>query len=158
MNGFQRWTLTLAAAGVVAACGGPGAQEDAGTEGDAAGAEEAPMPGMPGMQGMQDRGMMDEMQAHMQMMQNMSADNMMGMMPEHRQMVANMLAQMNRDMGDMNRETDTAWDATVDSLRQDLARMPEMSGQELQEFMPEHHRRVMSLMDMHRRMMGSMRM
>ncbi len=39
-------------------------------------------------------------------------------------MAANMLAQFNREMSQMNMPDDPAWRATVDSLRQDLARMP----------------------------------
>lgn len=155
MNAFQCWTLTLTTAWALGACG-PGAQEEAGVEGEAAGAEETPMPGMPGMQGMQGGGMMEEMQAHMQMMQGMNADSMMGMMPDHRQMVANMLSQTNREMQDMNMPGDTAWNATVDSLRDDLTRMPAMSPEELQRFMPEHEQRVMRLMEMHQEMMQGM--
>lgn len=157
MNTFQRWTLTLAAGWALAACRGPGAQEEAATEGEPAAAEETPTPapGMPGMQGMQG-GMMEGMQSHMQMMQGMSGDSMMAMMPEHRQMVGNMLSQTNREMQDMNMPGDTAWNATVDSLRDDLTRMPEMSPEELQQFMPGHEERVMRLMKMHQEMMQGM--
>jgi hypothetical protein len=49
----------------------------------------------------------------------------------------------------MNMSGDPAWNATVDSLRQDLKHMPEMSGQELKRLMPAHHARLMRLMDMH---------
>lgn len=155
MNAFQRWTMTLAAASVLTSCGGPGAQEEADTN-DEVGAENTPMPSMSGMERMQDPGMMDEMQGHMQMMQGMDADSMMGMVPEHRPMVANMLSQMNRDMRDMGMATDSVWDATVDSLRDDLTGMAEMNSAELDSFMPEHKQRVMRLMEMHREMMQGM--
>lgn len=118
----------------------------------------ANMPGMAGMGGMQADGMMQQMQAHMAAMAGASADSMTAMMPQHRQMAANMLARMNREMEQMNMAGDTAWTATVDSLRQDLSRMPEMNAQELQELMPAHHARMTRLMEMHGSMMGNMRM
>jgi hypothetical protein len=113
---------------------------------------------MPGMQGMQSTEMMQQMQSHMATMQGMGADSMYAMLPTHRQMLANMIAQMNREMRDMNMAADTPWSAIADSLRQDLVRMPEMGAQELHTFMPEHHGRVMRLVEMHRAMMGRMRM
>ena len=111
--------------------------------------------GMPGMQGMTG-GMMDSMQTHMRMMDSMSADRMKGMLPAHRQMVANMLAQMNQEMRGMNMPADAAWTATVDSIRQDLVRMPEMSAAELKAAMPGHHARVTRLGQMHQAMMQRM--
>lgn len=161
MNTLQRWTLTLAAGWALAACGGPGAQEEPGTEEETAAAEQAPAeqtpapapsPGMPGMEGMRGGQMMGRMQGHMQMMQGMSGDSMMGMMPQHQQMVGSMLSQMDRAMQDLNVPGDTAWNATADSVRDDVTRMQQMSPQELQQFMPAHHRRVMRLMEMHREM------
>lgn len=156
MHRIHRWSLTLAAAWALAACGGPDARDDAGAEGQTPGAEESPMPGMPGMQDMAGGGMMEQMQAHMQMMQGMSGDSMMAMMPEHRQSVANMISQMNREMQDMNMPGDTAWNAAVDSLRDDLTRMPAMSPEQLDQFMPGHRQRVMRLLEMHDEMMQSM--
>jgi hypothetical protein len=50
---------------------------------------------------------------------------------------------------------DAQWNATADSLRQDLTRMPEMSAQELEAAMPAHNARMQRLMDMHRAMMPS---
>jgi hypothetical protein len=115
------------------------------------------MPGMSDMERMQD-GMMGEMMAHMQMMTGAGADSMQAMLPMHRQIVANMLSQMNREMREMSMTTDAQWDATVDSLRNDLTRMPEMDGQELQELMPAHHDRMKRLIEMHRTMMSDMEM
>jgi len=157
---MNRFLMVTSVATVVwfAGCGGaeedPAVQEDTQAEAGATGG----MEGMPGMSGMQDGGMMQQMQAHMEMMTGVTPDSMMSMMPEHRQMAANMLAQMNRDMQQMNMPGDEAWTATVDSLRQDLSRMPEMSPQELQEWMPGHHARMTRLMEMHGAMMGNMPM
>jgi len=124
------------------------------------GVEPAPdtMAGMEGMPGMQtgDASMMDRMNTHMAMMRAIGGDSIMAVLATHRQMVANMIAQMNREMRDMQMPTDAAWDATVDSLRSDLTRMPEMSDAELQAMMPQHDRRVTRLMEMHTGMMGRM--
>lgn len=115
------------------------------------------MQDMQGMSGMQDD-MMGQMMGHMQMMNGAGPDSMRAMLPMHRQMVANMLAQMNREMREMNMATDAQWDATVDSLRSDLTRMPAMSAGELQALMPAHRDRMMRLMEMHRTMMSDMDM
>lgn len=156
MTALQRWTLSVAAGWALAACGGPGAQEEAGTEGEATAAEETPPPAPGhGMEGMQGGQMMAQMRAHMQMMQGMSGDSMMSMMPEHRQRVGNMLAQMNRAMQDLTIPGDTAWNATADSARDDLTRMQQMSPDALAAFMPGHGRRVMRLLEMHREMVQS---
>ena len=152
------------AAVVTAACrGGDDAQP--GDSAIAAGAE-----GMAGMQmdrmpamggggsGMQSGAMMAAMRSRMQSMHGASGDSLMRMMPMHRQMAANMLSQMNREMRSMNMTGDAAWTATVDSVRRDLANMPDMSAGELGNFMPAHQRRMMRLMDMHQAMMSDMKM
>lgn len=111
------------------------------------------------MGGMMGSAMRDSMQGHMRTMtQGVTADQMKAMLPAHRQMVANMLSQVSNDMRKMNMSGDTKWTALTDSVRQDLRRMPDMSGTELRSFMPQHGARVMRLMDMHHSMMGGMKM
>jgi hypothetical protein len=152
-------TVVLAAFGavVLAACRSAN-DETAGRQDTAGRADSAGgMAGMPGMGGMMGAGMMDSMQTHMRMMDTMSADQMKAMLPMHRQMAANMLSRMNQDMRSMNMPGDQAWNATVDSLRQDLTLMPELSGQALKAMMPAHHARMTRLMQMHRDMMGRMK-
>lgn len=117
--------------------------------------------GMQGMKGVEGVGammeMMSQMQSHMGMMEAAGADSTKAMLPMHRQMVANMISQMNSEMRAMNMKPNSAWQATIDSLRQDLVRMPEMSGIELRTFMAPHGARLMRLMDAHRTMMGGMK-
>ncbi|MGQ0563190.1 MAG: hypothetical protein ACT443_15120 [Gemmatimonadota bacterium] len=132
-------TLLLATAPLLAACG---EDEKTGQAETRSAAESQSGTGMQDMQMMQ----------HMQMMQGMSPDSLRALMPRHRQMVANMIAQMNEQMGEMNMATDQAWNALVDSIRTDLRRMPEMSAAEMHALMPDHHRRVMRLMESHRSM------
>jgi hypothetical protein len=50
----------------------------------------------------------------------------------------------------MDLPVDPRWDATVDSIRSDVTRMPGMAGTELQAFMSEHRARVMRIMETHR--------
>ena len=113
--------------------------------------------GMAGMGGMMSGAMMDSMQMHMRMMDTMSADHMKAMMATEHQMMSNMLAQMDRQMQSMRMGGDAAWTALIDSVRQDIARMPEMNAQQLKSFMPAHHERVMRLMQRQRDMMSSMK-
>jgi hypothetical protein len=150
---FLIFTLALAACG-----GADTAQEETAASPPAAPAGKEAMPGIEGMSGMQGGGMMEEMQAHMQSMQGAGGDSLKAMLPMHRQMAANMIARMNREMRDMNMAADAGWTATVDSLRQDLVRMPEMGAPELQSFMPAHQARLERLMQMHEAMMERMKM
>ncbi len=131
--------------------------EEGETSSDTAGGRISADAGMAGMRGgMGSTQMMADMDAHMGMMRNMSADSMNAMLPMHRQMVANMIAQFEREMREMNMTGDAAWNATLDSLRQDLRVMPELSAQALRDMMPAHSSRARRVMDMHRSMMSSM--
>lgn len=119
----------------------------------------AGMQGMAGMAGMSDSsmsGMSQEMHAHMLAMAGAAADSMKRMVPTHRQLVANMIAKMNGEMRDMQMTGNSEWSATVDSLRQDLVRLPELSGPELTTMMPAHLARVTRLSAMHQQMMRAM--
>lgn len=109
-----------------------------------------------GMAGMGSTQMMADMDVHMGTMRNMTADSMKAVVPMHRQMVANLIAQLEREMRDMNMTGDAAWNATLDSLRQDLRVMPELSAQALRDFMPAHSSRVRRVIEMHRSMMANM--
>ena len=166
MTGFSaaaRFTSVVAMIGLAAAaCQGSGDKTAAGGESAAAGQSDsmggmAGMSGMSGMSGTMNTAAMDSMHARMQMMDTMGAERMKQMLPMHRQMAANMLSQMNSEMRSMNMAADAAWTATVDSLRGDLVRMPDMSSAELKAMMPAHHARMRRLMQTHRDMMGKMK-
>ncbi|MGK2935259.1 MAG: hypothetical protein ACSLFE_08490 [Gemmatimonadaceae bacterium] len=141
------------------ACGGnEGESGDTVATADAAARGPAASPHA-GMEGMGDMPMgssttTDQLRAYMMAMQAASGDSAMRMLPMHRQMAANMLTQFNREMAQMNMPDDAAWRATVDSLRQDLARMPEWSAAEMQQMLPGHGARMLRLMEMHGSMMG----
>ncbi len=142
--------LLLSAALSLAACGRSREMAD---DSAAARADTGMLAGMPGM-AMGDTSMMNQMQSHLRMMEGVSADSMMKMLPMHRMTLANMISQFNADMRAMNMQPDARWQATVDSLRYDLTRMPELSANEIGQMMRGHHTRVTRLMDMHRAMMG----
>lgn len=116
----------------------------------------AGMPGMAGMSSTMGSAMMDSMQAHMGMMTSMTADQMAATLPTHRQMVVNMLSQMTAEMRSMNMPADAAWMATIDSVRQDLIRLPEMTKPELKQAMAAHVARLSRVMQMHKDMMAKM--
>lgn len=165
MNRVLRGTSVAAALTLLAACGGteegpevvadaevvaePAAEPAGGMEG---------MQGMGGMESMQQGGLAPQLQGHMQMMQNASGEELKDMLPEHRQLVANMMAQMNQEMRSMDMSDNTEWNETVNALREDLVRLPEMTAEELKAFIPEHEERINKLVEMHRSMMAGMQM
>lgn len=155
MNARNVAGALLIGAVLAGACTG-GEEPDNAALSDTEPAPAQPMEGMDGMAGMQSSAMMTQMSSHMEQMRAVGADSMMRLMPDYRQMSDNMLSQMNSEMRDMNMEGDARWNATVDSVRQDLARMPELGADELQALMPAHHERMTRLMEMHRTMMAGM--
>ncbi len=123
------------------------------------------MPAMNGMEGMSGQrgttntpmaGMSDEMRTHMVAMTGATPEAAKARLPKHRQLVANMIARMNGEMRDMQMASDAEWSATVDSLRADLVRLPELSGPDLMTMMPAHLARVTRLSAMHGKMMRAM--
>ena len=155
----MKWLAGLLVVSTLGACGGADAPE-ADTEAvvaEPAGGMEG-MEGMDGMPSIQQGGITPQLQAHMQMMESASGDQLTAMVPEHRQLVANMIAQMNREMREMNMTTDAKWNETVDALRNDLVQLPEMAADEIKAFLPEHQARINQLAEMHSGMMGNMKM
>jgi hypothetical protein len=137
----------------VVACGG-GEQREV-RQPDSA--EGQAMGEMGGMGSMGSQGMMGEMRAHLRTMAGAGADSLRGLMPMHRQMTANMLQQMDSDMRGMQMAGDTSWTALADSVRQDVAQLPDVSAAGLPAFMERHRGRVERLMARHEQMMGSTR-
>lgn len=111
--------------------------------------------GMNGMHdGMQGMGMMSMMRAHMDSMQRMPAAQMRAMMAMHQGMMARMMDNMGGDMRGMRMAPDSAWSALSDSVRQDLAELPGLSGKALETRMRAHADRVQRLLAQHEKMMG----
>ena len=150
----RRAAPALLAAALAAGCG---ARDERGAAADSAAPDTAAAAGgMAGMAGMamESTRMMDAMRAHLAALDGASGDSLRAALPAHRRQLANMIAQMNREMRDMRMAGDASWDAAVDSLRQDLTRLPDLGAAELARAMPEHRGRVERLMAAHRGMMG----
>ena len=143
----------LTAALVVAACGKK---------------ESAPqqaMPGMgkmPGMTGMQGMGMrsdslMPMMRAHLDSLAAISPQFAAGMLSMHEAMASRMLDAMGADMTAMGMKPDPAWTALTDSIKQDLADLPAVSGRALEVRLKAHIVRMRRLMAMHESMIQRMK-
>ena len=72
---------------------------------------------------------------------------------DHGARIEGMLAAMSQDMKAMNMTADAAWRALEDSVRADLQRIPQLSGEELVLLMRAHAGRMRRLLQMHEAMM-----
>jgi hypothetical protein len=149
--GHRCWLLAVLVAAT--ACSG-GEQKDAARPDSADSSAMGSMPGMAHTGGTANEGMLTEMRTHLQGMAGAGSDSLRRMMPMHRQMAANMLQQMGAEMRQMNMKGDTTWSALTDSVRQDLTSMPDVTAQELSDFMEAHRARLQRLMEQHGAMMG----
>ena len=102
------------------------------------------------MQGMQ---MMPGMRAHLDSLAVMTADQMAANMAAHADLASRTMDAMGADMRGMNMTPDSAWTALSDSLRQDLAELPALSGNQLKDRMQAHAARMRRMMMMHEGMM-----
>ena len=100
--------------------------------------------------------MMEQMRSRLRAEERISGDSLRASLPAHRQQAANLVAQLNKEMRDMNMAADAAWQALTDSVRQDLARLPDVGAAELGQVMPGHRARLDRLMTMHETMMRGM--
>ncbi|MGH7510010.1 MAG: hypothetical protein ACREA0_02985 [bacterium] len=102
------------------------------------------------MQGMR---MMTNMRAHMDSMMRRSPQQMQSMMATHQGMMSQMMDRMGGDMRGMKMSGSPEWNALTDSVKQDLAELPNLKGQTLSARMRGHADRVLRLMAMHEKMM-----
>ena len=75
------------------------------------------------------------------------------MLARHEELASRMLDAMGSDMRMMGMPGDSAWTALADSVRQDLAVLPTLSGRVLETRMRAHDMRMRRLIDMHAGMM-----
>jgi hypothetical protein len=149
----------LAAVFAAAACGGRSEKTAAGgaPAGQSAGGM-MPMPGMDsskGMAGMRMHGMdmMPMMRAHVDSMARMSPEQIRAMISQHDAMISQMMDRMGADMRSMHMSGDAKWSALTDSVKRDLAELPNLKGKALADRMRDHADRVTRLMNMHDQMM-----
>jgi len=100
--------------------------------------------------------MMPMMRAHMDSMTAMSPAQMSGMMAAHDRMMSQMMDRMGADMRRMNMSADAKWSSLMDSVKADLADLPELQGKDLSARMTAHADRVRRLLAMHEGMMKAM--
>jgi hypothetical protein len=115
--------------------------------------DSGPMEGMPGMGS---SGMMPMMQAHTDSMMRMNPEQMSGMMASHERMMSQMMDHMGGEMRQMKMAETPEWSALTDSVKQDLAELPDLSGQQLSTRMRAHSDRVRRLISAHQQMMKGM--
>jgi predicted small lipoprotein YifL len=102
------------------------------------------------MQGVQ---MMPLMRAHLDSLGAMQPAQMAAQMAAHQDLASRMMDAMGADMRGRNMKPDSTWTALSDSLRQDLAGMPGLSGGALKSRMQAHIGRMQRMMAMHEGMM-----
>jgi hypothetical protein len=112
---------------------------------------------MKGMAGRGGSGMMASMPAHMDSMMRMTPDQMSRMMAGHERMMSQMMDQMGGEMRQMKMAETPEWSVLTDSVKQDLAELPSLTGQALSTRMRAHAGRVQRLMAAHQGMMKGMR-
>ena len=109
---------------------------------------------MGGMQmSMQGMTMMPLMRAHLDSLGAMQPAGMVAAMSTHQDLASRMMDAMGADMRGMNMTPDGAWGALTDSLRQDLAELPGLSGAALTSRMQAHIGRMRRTMTLHEGMM-----
>jgi hypothetical protein len=77
-----------------------------------------------------------------------AASQIAAMLPHHRLLVQHTLSRMQAEMLAAHVTADAGWNATADSVRQDLTRMSTMTPAALVQAMPAHTARVARLVDM----------
>jgi hypothetical protein len=150
---MSQWALLIGALAVVGCNGGGDRAERAADTAGMMGHMDSGGMGMGGMnmQGMQ---MMGGMRAHMDSMMQRSPQQMQAMMGMHQEMMSRMMDGMGADMRGMKMSGSPEWNALTDSVKQDLAELPNLEGQALSARMRAHGERVRRLMAMHEKMMG----
>lgn len=106
-----------------------------------------PMGGMPGI------GLMTAMRSQMDSIAGMSPAQMQARMAAHRALSSQMMDAMGADMRSRHMTPGAGWSALSDSVRQDLAELPALSGAALQTRMRAHFDRMRRLMGQHDSMM-----
>lgn len=87
----------------------------------------------------------DSVTADLDSMSSATGDAQRHMLPAHEELVSEFLTRNDAKMRAMHVKIDPDWLSIIDSVRNDLARMPNMSSAQLHAFFPEHARRVMRI-------------
>lgn len=87
----------------------------------------------------------DSVTTDLDSMSSANGDAQRHMLPAHEQLVSEFLTRNDAKMRAMHVKIDPDWLSVIDSVRNDLARMPNMSSAQLHTFFPEHAHRVMRI-------------
>ena len=87
----------------------------------------------------------DSVTSDLDSMSAANGDAQRHMLPAHEELVSDFLTRNDAKMRSMHVKIDPDWLKVIDSVRNDLARMPNMSSKQLHAFFPEHARRVMRI-------------
>ena len=150
---MTHWALLVGALAGAGCNGGGNRTEKAPDSAGVMGHMDSGGMGVGGMQ-MQGMRMMPQMRAHMDSMSRMSPEQMRSMMATHETMMSRMMDGMGADMRGMNMSAGPEWSALTDSVKEDLAELPNLNGQALSARMGDHADRVKRLIAMHESMMG----
>jgi len=93
------------------------------------------------------------MSAHMDSMMRISPQQMQAMMATHQGMMSQMMDAIGADMRAMHMSGSPEWSALTDSVKQDLAELPNLRGQAPSARMRAHADRVKRLLAMHEKML-----
>lgn len=74
-----------------------------------------------------------------------SAAEQKRMLPAHLSAVSGMLSRFESKLRSMHVKVEPDWVAVIDSVKADVAKMPDMSTEQLHAFLPEHNQRVMRI-------------
>lgn len=99
---------------------------------------------------------MPMMRAHLDSMAALDPQFAAGMMAAHEAIASQLLDAMGADMAAMGMQPDPAWTALTDSIKRDLAALPNRSGRALGPALRAHIERLRRLMTVHETMMRSM--
>jgi len=97
--------------------------------------------------------LMPMMRAHLDSLESIPGRLNADMLARHEQMASQMLDAMGSDMRMMGMQADSTWAALSDSVRQDLAAIPTLSGRSLDARLTAYRARMRRLMDKHAGMM-----
>ncbi|MEO8336210.1 MAG: hypothetical protein ABI664_14625 [bacterium] len=106
------------------------------------------------MAAMTGAGVSDSMETRLHTMDMMRAAQIEAAFPAHSQAARDMLSRMSADVQRMHMSPNKSWDATGDSIRQDLSHMAGLTGVQMNAAMPAYHARMTRLMGMHGQMMS----
>ena len=139
-------TVTMVVVAFLAACGGkrePAQPAAADTTGRMAGMAT-------GGQGAQ---LLALMQPHLDSLMTMPATQLAAAVPAHEGLASRVLDAMGAEMRGMGMKPDSAWNALADSVREDLAALPTVSGAQLKGRFQAHAGRMGRLLTAHAAMM-----